>query len=107
MSEHTSRIPPPQSLKREGEGLRIVWSDGASTHVTWAELRKHCPCAACIEDRAKPPDPFRVLSAREVTAGAPAPLRMTPVGHYAYQISWNDGHDAGIYTLETLKALSH
>jgi DUF971 family protein len=30
---------------------------------------------------------------------------MTPVGHYAYKFTWNDGHDTGLYTLETLRGL--
>jgi DUF971 family protein len=30
---------------------------------------------------------------------------MTPVGYYAYKITWNDGHDTGIYTLENLRQL--
>jgi DUF971 family protein len=30
---------------------------------------------------------------------------MSPVGQYAYQIAWNDGHDTGIYTLEALRRL--
>ena len=34
-----------------------------------------------------------------------APVAMAPVGHYAYKIAWNDGHDTGIYTLENLRAL--
>ena len=46
-----------------------------------------------------------MLSAQEVTAGPPAPVAMTAVGHYAYQITWTDGHGAGIYTLETLRSL--
>jgi DUF971 family protein len=95
----------PLSLRREGDGLRIDWSDGATTFATWRHLRTNCPCAACQEERAKPQDPFRVLSDREVVAGAPAPVAMTPVGHYAYQITWNDGHATGIYTLETLRIL--
>jgi len=96
----------PLALKREGDGLRIDWADGVTTTVAWRVLRANCPCAACLEERAKPPDPFRVLSAREVSAGAPTPVSMTPVGHYAYQIAWNDGHAAGIYTLESLRQLS-
>jgi DUF971 family protein len=35
----------------------------------------------------------------------PAPTSLVPVGHYAYRIVWNDGHDSGIYTLESLRAL--
>lgn len=97
--------PTPTALRREGDGLRIDWSDGVSTTVSWQVLRNHCPCATCNEERAKPPNPFKVLSAAEVAAGAPAPLAMRPVGHYAYQIAWNDGHDSGIYPLDVLRAL--
>ena len=96
----------PLRLKREGDGLRIDWADGASTFVTWRTLRKQCPCATCTDERAKPPNPFRVLSAQEVAAGPPAPLKMAPVGQYAYQIAWNDGHSTGIYTLQSLRKLA-
>jgi len=96
----------PLTLKRDGDGLRIEWADGAATFVTWRELRKQCPCATCIDDRAKPPNPFRVLTAQEAAAGPPAPLGMKPVGLYAYQISWNDGHTTGIYTVGALRKLS-
>lgn len=96
----------PVSLKREGEGLKIEWSDGATTFTTWRHLRANCPCATCIEERAKPADPFRVLSAQEVAAGDPTPVTMRPVGLYAYQIAWNDGHDSGIYPLDQLRKLS-
>ncbi|MFO0804994.1 MAG: DUF971 domain-containing protein [Gemmataceae bacterium] len=97
----------PLSLKREGDGLRIEWSDGASTHTPWRVLRKNCPCATCIEERAKPPDPFKVLTPQEVAAGAPEPVSMRPVGRYAYQIAWNDGHDTGIYPVELLRKLAN
>ena len=96
----------PLSLRREGDGLRIDWSDQSSTFTSWRTLRSNCPCATCNEERNRPPDPLRVLSAREVAAGAPAPLSMKPVGHYAYQITWNDGHNTGIYTLQTLRHLN-
>ncbi|CAN5250512.1 DUF971 domain-containing protein [soil metagenome] len=95
----------PVSLRREGEGLRIDWSDGASTFATWRVIRNACPCATCNDERSKPSNPFRILSEREVAAGAPEPVAMKPVGHYAYQITWNDGHGAGIYTLESLRTL--
>jgi DUF971 family protein len=95
----------PLSLKREGDGLKIEWSDGVTTFATWRHLRKNCPCAGCVEERAKPPDPFRVLTPQEAAAGPPAPVAMKPVGHYAYQITWNDGHDTGIYPLERLREL--
>jgi len=96
----------PLALKRAGDGLTIDWSDGAKTHVAWRVLRKNCPCATCIEERAKPPDPFRVLTPQEAAAGPPEPVSMKPVGHYAYQIAWNDGHATGIYPVELLRKLA-
>jgi DUF971 family protein len=44
-----------------------------------------------------------ILSAAEA-----APLRiigMTPVGHYAYSIDFSDGHNTGIFTLESLREM--
>ncbi len=105
MNSETNAVKP-LALRREGEGLRIEWSDGASTHATWRQLRKNCPCATCNEERSKPADPFRVLSAQEAAAGPPSPTAMKPLGHYAYQITWNDGHDTGIYPVELLRSLS-
>lgn len=96
----------PVVIRRDGEDrLYIEWSDGQCGAVTWDTLRSHCPCATCREEQQKPYDPFRVLSQKELEAGAPRPLSMQPVGYYAYKIVWNDGHDAGIYTLENLREL--
>lgn len=96
----------PLSLKRDGDGLRIAWDDGVTTFVTWRELRKRCPCATCADERAKPPNPFRVLTPQEVAAGPPEPVAMKPVGLYAYQIGWNDGHTSGIYPVAALREIS-
>jgi DUF971 family protein len=96
----------PLRLRREGDSLRVEWSDGVTTRVSWRTLRSACPCASCNDERSKPADPFKVLKPSEVAAGPPAPVAVRPVGHYAYQISWNDGHDAGIYPVKTIRELS-
>ena len=57
----------PLSLRREGEGLAIDWADGVRTFVAWTKLRKNCPCASCNEERQKPPDPFKLLSDKDLT----------------------------------------
>ena len=96
--------PVPVSLRREGEtGLVIEWSDGQRHVHTWKQLRDACPCAGCREEREKPPDPLRILKPSELVPLAP--VSMPPVGRYAYKITWSDGHDTGIYTLEHLRAL--
>ncbi len=96
----------PISLKKEGEERLVIdWSDGRRTTHTWQHLRLSCPCASCREERVKPPDPFRIISPSEVPAGPLRPVAMTPVGRYAYKITWSDGHDTGIYSFETLREL--
>ncbi len=98
--------PAPRSVQRDGDGLRIAWADGVTTRVAFATLRANCPCATCLEERSKPVNPFRVLKPSEIAAGPLAPAAMVPVGHYAYQITWNDGHSTGIFTLAALRELS-
>jgi DUF971 family protein len=88
------------------ERLRITWSDGQVREYPVRELREKCPCATCREKRNAPPPPatsLPILSAAEA-----APLRiagMNPVGRYAYGIEFSDGHDTGIFTLESLREL--
>lgn len=97
----------PVALSKEGTGRLIIqWNDGHRSVYTWQHLRESCPCAGCREEHSRPPDPFRILSAKELAPRPPlAPVAVSPVGHYAYKITWNDGHDTGIYTLENLRAL--
>jgi DUF971 family protein len=94
----------PLALHKDGpDRLIIDWSDGHRAVYTWKHLRDYCPCAGCRDEREKPPDPFRILKPNELVPLAP--VRMPPVGRYAYKIVWSDGHDSGIYTLEHLRSL--
>jgi len=97
----------PVALSKEGpDQLAIQWNDGHRGLYAWKHLRASCPCASCREEREKPPDPFHILSAKEMAQAAPlAPTALTPIGHYAYKITWSDGHDAGIFSFDALRAL--
>jgi DUF971 family protein len=99
--------PRPVALRKEGaDRLAVEWSDGHRSVYGWQHLRDHCPCATCRETHEQAPDPFRILKPSELAPRPPlAPVAVEPVGHYAYKIVWNDGHDTGLYTLENLRAL--
>lgn len=98
----------PTSLKlRDPEHLVIDWSDGQTREYAVRELRAACTCATCREQRShtEAPDPLKlsVLTPQEIE-----PLRirkMGPVGNYAYNIEFSDGHDTGIFTLDYLHEL--
>lgn len=97
----------PVGLERVGDNrLRIEWSDGQRREYRAVELRDACPCATCREKHSAPaPSPMQlnVLSAAEAK---PLAIRgMRPVGAYAYNIAFSDGHDTGLYTFDRLLGL--
>lgn len=103
--------PTPTDIQRsEPRGIKIRWSDGGETDFTAAALRKACPCATCREKKKgqeltqAAPTMLPVLKAEEAR---PVDIQsMQPVGNYAYNIAFTDGHDSGIYTFEFLRGLA-
>ena len=74
--------------------LAVRWEDGHESFYRFDDLRRRCPCAVCNERR----------QAGQILLGpAVQPLEMTPVGSYAVQFRWSDGHSSGIYTYDSLR----
>ena len=93
--------PTNLTLNDDGD-LVISWSDDKTRLYRVVMLRDNCPCATCREKRKQQPvvEILPVLSPEETQ-----PLKiaeMKPVGSYAYGITFSDGHDSGIFTLEHL-----
>jgi len=86
--------------------LQIRWSDGEIRQYAVNELRSNCPCATCREKRkAGPP---ALTSLQVISKAETQPLRiakMEAMGRYAYAIHFSDGHDTGLFTLESLREL--
>lgn len=97
-------IPTPRAVMVVGSELAIVWDDGREDYFPLEKLRRACPCAMCKGE----PDLFgkvykgppRVLTPRAFEVAA-----HRPVGSYALQIDWADGHNDGIYSFETLRRM--
>ena len=82
----------------------IEWADGHSTTFPLDALRRTCPCASCAGGHDKMgdlPDPqiFLLPSFMQWTD-----VKLETVGAYGLRFIWDDGHDAGIYTWERLRA---
>ncbi len=102
----------PVGLVRNGRsGITIGWSDGVETKWTAEQLRKACPCATCREKRRGEQNKIVAREAKlavlpVLTAAEAQPLTiegMKPVGAYAYNIRFSDGHSSGIYSMELLR----
>lgn len=96
---------PTELKKREDNSIEIRWSDGIVRTYTPSKIRDACPCATCKEKRkaeeSKPKGLLKVLSAAETVPLAITGMR--PVGNYAYNISFSDGHSSGLFTMELLR----
>ena len=103
-----SNIYPVELDKTENRSIVIVWSDDARQEISFADLRKGCRCAHCSEERInpKPAPPANQLTVLSAAQARPLDIEvMHPVGNYAYNIHFSDGHQAGIYTFDLLRQI--
>ena len=102
----------PESIARDGEATIVIqWNDGRTTRWTAAQLRQRCPCATCREKNRQNADsesedtPSKPIGLPVLSAAEARPLTiesMRPVGSYAYNIGFSDGHSSGLFQLEML-----
>jgi len=87
-----------------GDTLAIAWSDGEETFLPLATLRKHCPCATCAGE----PDVMGNVAHPESQLGERSlSLRgWQMIGGYAWQPTWQDGHNTGLYSFDYLRRLA-
>jgi ATP-binding protein involved in chromosome partitioning len=91
---------PTRIGQKGARHLEIAWADGHTSLYDVRELRLACACASCIDewsgrgmlDPATVPDDVH-------------PERIEPVGRYALQFAWSDGHTTGIYPFARLREL--
>ena len=87
-----------------GDLLVVVWDDGHESYYPLEQLRRACPCAACSGE----PDLFGRMYGGGPQTYRPDSFRLQsiePIGNYALQLNWADGHTYGIWTHDRLRAL--
>lgn len=93
-------------VQQIGEELAIKWDDGSESFLGLEKLRRGCPCAGCkgemdiMGNVYKSPD-------KPLTPAAFKLSRANPVGTYALQLTWADGHSSGIYSFDYLRRLAN
>lgn len=93
-------IEPTKVIEESDREVTIEWSDGSERRYDAVQLRRECPCAACINewtgekilDRDNIPTD---LSFRQIAI----------VGRYALNFQFSDGHDTGIFSFKYLHEL--
>lgn len=92
--------PVPQDVGLRDGQLAITWNDAKQTATPARRLRQQCPCAACVDEMTNK----RTLDPESVPQDV-AIREVRPVGNYAVQLAFSDGHDTGIFPWPLLREL--
>lgn len=87
-----------------GNELALSFAGGFEAYLPLPMLRRACPCAVCQGE----PDALGRVVRPKVEHGPKAfeLVKFEPVGGYALQLFWGDGHSSGIYTFAYLQKLA-
>ncbi len=93
----TSFRSPPESLTvhEKSRTLELIWPDGAHFHIPFELMRVYSPSA---EVQGHGPGQ-EVLQTGKREVGI---TRLVPIGNYAIQPTFSDGHASGIFSWEYL-----
>jgi len=94
----TIPIPTELKLKKKSRTLEVTFSDGAAFVLPAEYLRVHSPSA---EVTLHSPGEGLLVTGKEEVGIA----RIEPVGRYAIKLVFDDGHDTGLYSWQTLYEL--
>jgi len=99
--------PTAITASRSSRTVTVVWNDDHTSVYPFGLLRAACPCASCRgghENMRPEPDP-EVFDAVMPDSPETRLLKIDPVGTYAVNFQWEDGHHYGIYNWRFLRAL--
>jgi ATP-binding protein involved in chromosome partitioning len=97
----TDELRPIEIGRANQHDVKIRWSDGLEVAYPARFLRFHCPCAMCQDEMTGE----RRLQEDSLPADV-HPVSIQPVGRYAIQIYFSDGHSTGIFTWERLREMT-
>jgi DUF971 family protein len=94
----SNRIPTEINLNRRTRTLCVTFDDGRTFEMSCEYLRVHSPSA---EVQGHGPGQ-EVLQVDKESVNIDS---IEPVGNYAVKLCFDDGHDSGIYSWDTLYTL--
>lgn len=95
--------PKSVTLNKKEQYLEIVWETDEACEYPFSHLREACPCVKCRGGHQFMGMNFAPNSVMDLKPTRSYTMKeLFPVGNYALQPRWDDGHDTGIYTWEYL-----
>ena len=96
--------PTPTQIQvdTDAQTLTVAWADGHASVFPLGRLRAACPCANCegkAVEHIAPPDDTASPAQRWTD------LDIEPAGSIGIRITWDDGHNAGIFRWDRLYRL--
>jgi DUF971 family protein len=92
----------PNKIEIKNGKLFIAWKTDDASEIELSILRKNCPCAYCTTQEEGSDD----MRVRRYTKEQLTVANVEIVGNYALKVVWQDGHNLGIYTFESLKEMA-
>jgi DUF971 family protein len=95
----------PKKIKlKDKSSLEITWEDESVSSISLKYLRDECPCATCKGETVLLKT-YRPPAKTMITPEMYIVKNIETVGEYAVQITWEDGHNTGIYSWDYLQEL--
>jgi DUF971 family protein len=88
-----------------GSELALRWDDGVESFIALEKLRRACPCADC-QGEVDVMGQLHIGPAKNLRAESFVLQGLAPVGGYALQPRWGDGHATGLFSFEMLRRLA-
>lgn len=92
-----SSIPSAIQLHKASKTLTLKYASGEEYHLPAELLRVHSPSAE-VQGHGKP-----ILQYGKLNVGL---TKVEPAGQYALKLTFDDGHDSGLFTWEYLRELA-
>jgi len=92
-----SPIPSAIQLHKASKTLTLKYASGEEYHLPAELLRVHSPSAE-VQGHGKP-----ILQYGKLNVGL---TKVEPAGQYALKLTFDDGHDSGLFTWEYLRELA-
>ncbi|WP_122585850.1 gamma-butyrobetaine hydroxylase-like domain-containing protein [Pseudomonas viridiflava] len=92
-----SPIPSAIQLHKASKTLTLKYASGEEYHLPAELLRVHSPSAE-VQGHGKP-----ILQYGKLNVGL---TKVDPAGQYALKLTFDDGHDSGLFTWEYLHELA-